>query len=76
MIFRWGNDDQVIGTRSSSNPPVASRAYDDVETDPNVKENDNDKDEEDDDAEEEDENNLSRNNDNVLRFISFLFPDS
>ena len=80
-VTRWGNDDQVIGGDggSSSDHPPASHAYDNVDNDPTVRENpdnDNDGDNDEDDNDEEDANNLSGNNDKVLRFISFLFADS
>ena len=80
-VTRWGNDDQVIGGGggSSSDHPPASHAYDNVDNDPTVRENpdnDNDGDNDEDDNDEEDANNLSGNNDKVLRFISFLFADS
>jgi hypothetical protein len=82
-LFRWGNDDQVIGSAtiasSSEAPPPPSspsptrlsrRPYDNV--DPSSKDNppdDIDEGEED----EDDYNNMSRNNDSVLRFLAFLF---
>ncbi len=75
-MFRWGNDDQVIGSATataaaSEAPPSPSRRpYDNV--DPSSKDNPPDENDEG-DEEDDDDNNLSRNTDSVLRFLAFLF---
>ncbi len=82
-MFRWGNDDQVIGSATTmtslETPPPPSppsptrlsrRPYDNV--DPSSRDNPPDDIDEGED-EDEDDNNLSRNNDSVLRFLAFLF---
>jgi hypothetical protein len=80
-MFRWGNDDQVIGSATTAmasseaslppSPPsptrLLRRPYDNV--DPSSR--DNPPDDNDEEEEEEDDNNL--NNDSVLRFLAFLF---